>query len=277
MQPPFDFDTACALHQGRRDYQEDALIADFARGTDVGLAVLADGMGGHAAGDVASKIVVSEVFGELMFQRGDTPRFEAQVTEALRNAALSANACLKEHVDAYPDTQGMGATLVATVIVQRNLYWLSVGDSPLYLYRDGLLIQLNEDHSMAPQIDFMVENGLMEQEEADTHPDRNVLTSVLFGEPIPRIDCPSEPVELEDGDVVLVASDGLQFLPNAEIKAILNAHFDAGSATIADHLLSSVQALDDPDLDNVSFSVIKVSDKQATQAVADVAGLRCAG
>lgn len=277
MQPPFDFDAASALCQGRRDYQEDALIADFARGTDVGLAILADGMGGHAAGDVASKIVVSEVFSELLFQRGNAEEFEGRVTQALKNAAHSANDCLKAHVQACPETRGMGATLVATVVIQRRLYWLSVGDSPLYLFRDGLLIQLNEDHSMGPQIDFMVENGLMKPEEAQAHPDRNVLTSVLFGEAIPRIDCPVEPVELEDGDVVLVASDGLQYLSTSQIKAILNAHQDAGSNRIADQLLQGIQDVDDPDLDNVSFSVIKIKEAEATQSKAAGSGLRCAG
>jgi protein phosphatase len=252
------------------------LIADFAKGTDVGLAVLADGMGGHAAGDVASKIVVSEVFSELLFQRGDARQFEARVTEALRNAAHSANACLRDHVLAQPETRGMGATLVATVVIQRNLYWLSVGDSPLYLFRDGLLIQLNEDHSMAPQIDFMVENGLMGSEEGQSHPDRNVLTSVLFGEAIPRIDCPGEPVELEDGDMLVIASDGLQHLSTPAIKSILTAHREAESAVIADRLLDGIHAIDDPDLDNVSFSIIKIKEAPVLRtAEAAPGGLRC--
>jgi protein phosphatase len=210
-----------------------------------------------------------------MFRRGDPETFEASVNDALLNAAHAANACLKAHVEACPETRGMGATLVATVIIQRNLYWLSVGDSPLYLYRDGLLIQLNEDHSMAPQIDFMVENGLMEPEEAQAHPDRSVLTSVLFGEAIPRIDCPADPVELEDGDVLLVASDGLQYLSPSQIKSILSTHQHADSNSIAEQLLNGVEQVDDPDLDNVSFSVIKVKDAQSEPR--SETGLRCAG
>ena len=281
IQTPFQFDVATALCRGGRDYQEDALVTDFARGSDVGIAVLADGMGGHAAGDVASKIVVSEVFSELMFRRGNADALEREVTLALRDAALSANACLKHHVETYPETFGMGATLVATVIIKRNLYWLSIGDSPLFLYRDGCLIQLNEDHSMAPQIDYMVETGLIRPEDARDHPDRNVLTSVLFGEPIPRIDCPEEPIELEDGDLLIVASDGLQYLPNEEIKSVLALNRDANCANIADHLLARVEALDEPDLDNVSFSVIRISDADQlsgpVSAPSQITGLRCAG
>ena len=71
MTPVFDVQTASALSKGKRSYQEDAIICDITRSTDVGLVVLADGMGGHAAGDIASKIVVTEVFSELLFRKGE--------------------------------------------------------------------------------------------------------------------------------------------------------------------------------------------------------------
>lgn len=281
MQPVFEFDAACALSKGQRSYQEDAIIADFARGADVGLAVLADGMGGHAAGDIASKIVVTEVFSELMFHRGDPNVLEEGITATLRDAAMAANTCLREHVRAHPDTRGMGATLVATVIVGRNLYWISIGDSPLFLFRDGTLRQLNEDHSMAPQIDFMVKSGLLGAEEGKGHPDRNTLTSVLFGEAIPRIDCPQDPLELQDGDVIIVASDGLQFLPDDQIEALLRQQSGQASADIADSLLERLMRLEDPDLDNVSFSLIQVQDATVPSGRAaergDEAGIRRVG
>lgn len=281
MLPAFEFDAASALSKGQRSYQEDAVIADFSRGSEVGLAVLADGMGGHAAGDVASKIVVTEVFSELMFQRGDVARFEETVTGNLFDAAMAANACLRQHVENYPETRGMGATLVATVIINAHLYWISIGDSPLFLFRDGELSQLNEDHSMAPQIDFMVKSGLLDDEEARCHPDRNTLTSVLFGEDIPRIDCPKDPMELRAGDLLIVASDGLQFLSNDEIAGVLRADPSAQSAEIADSLLSRLDQLQDPDLDNVSFSVVKLHNRPS-RAVADRVAeregiMRCVG
>lgn len=281
MQPVFEFDAVSALSKGQRDYQEDAIITDFARGADVGVVVLADGMGGHAAGDVASKIVVTEVFSELMFQRGAASRFGPEVPGTLRAAAMAANACLKDHVQAYPDTRGMGATLVAAVVAHRHLYWISIGDSPLFLFRAGELIQLNEDHSMAPQIDFMVKSGLLGKEEAEKHPDRNTLTSVLFGEDVPKIDCPDAPVDLQDGDILLVASDGLQFLCNEEIEAALRRNGSSPSADIADDLLQRVTALDDPDLDNVSFSIIKIQDYGKADLAQDKpderSGMRCVG
>lgn len=280
MRPPFDFDAASALSKGQRSYQEDAVIADFSRGAEVGVAVLADGMGGHAAGDVASKIVVTEVFSELMFQRGDLETFQTGVTTYLMDAALAANDCLRDHVGAHPETRGMGATLVATVIIGKNLYWISIGDSPLYLFRDGGLSQLNEDHSLAPQIDFMVKSGLLDAQDALRHPDRNTLTSVLFGEDVPKIDCPQDPLELRPGDILIVASDGLQFLSEDQITTVLNANADAQSSEIADILLEGVHQLNDPELDNVSFSVVKLTDAHQSNAQADVGkaeAMRCVG
>jgi PPM family protein phosphatase len=253
------FDVASAISQGRRPYQEDALVADFSLGADFGFAVLADGMGGHAAGDVASKIVVTEVFSELKLQSGDPSAFSTSLPEILRDAAVAANDCVKGHIAAHAETTGMGATLLAPVLVGRKLYWISIGDSPLLLYRDGEVRQLNEDHSMAPQIDFMVRTGLITEEVGRNHPDRSCLTSVLGGEEIARIDCPSEPLELKDGDILIVASDGIQYLAYDEIEDLLRTHSEKPSRWLADALLSRLESHDDPEQDNASFSVIKVS------------------
>lgn len=266
MQTRFDFDAASALSQGARSYQEDAVISDFAHGAHVGIVVLSDGMGGHAAGDVASKIVASEVYSELFFHKGSVDAFEATITEALRASAMMANACLKDHIGLHPETRGMGATLVAAVIIKGNLYWISIGDSPLFLFRDGALIQLNEDHSMAPQIDFMVKSGLLSPEAGQNHPDRNSLTSVLIGAEIPKIDCPEEPFVLQDGDTVLVASDGLQFLTNNEIEIALRRTSGRQSTDVARDLMRRVAAINDPDQDNISFSVVQVRDTASQNA-----------
>ncbi len=256
--PELRYDVATVASRGQRAYQEDSLIADFALGADFGFAVLADGMGGHTAGDVASKIIVTEVFSELKLQSGDKKGFEANISQILRDAALSANDCLKGHVQTHPQTRGMGSTLVAPVVLGNRLFWISIGDSPLLLFRDGKLRQLNEDHSMAPQIDFMIRAGLIEEATGRDHPDRNCLTSVLIGAEVARIDCPSEPLELRPGDVVIVASDGLQTLNDAEMERILNEYARAPAATLARELLNEVDQAHDPDQDNVSFAVIRI-------------------
>lgn len=256
--PDISFDVASVLNRGCRDYQEDAIATDFPIGEAFGYAVLSDGMGGHAAGDVASKIVVTEVFSELKFQTSDIQGLVENMGEVLRCAAVSANECMAAHAANNPQTAGMGATLVAPVFVQNSLYWISIGDSPLYLMRDGRLRQLNEDHSLGPHIDYMVRSGMMPEEIGRNHPDRNALTSVLIGETIERIDCPERPFQLKDGDILVVASDGLQFLSNATIARILNENQGRKSADIANCLLEELRELADPEQDNVSFSVIRV-------------------
>jgi protein phosphatase len=260
------YDVATALAQGRRDNQEDAVIADFPLDGDIGFAVLADGMGGHAAGDVASKIVVTEVFSELKLQSGEAGRFEANMPAILAQAASVANECVRLHAQHNPGSHGMGATLVAPVLLGDKMFWVSVGDSPLYLFRDGELMQLNEDHSLAGQIDLLVRKGLMDQQTAENHPDRHCLTSVLIGDEIARIDCPKKPLTLRPGDIVVVASDGLQFLENSEIEGLIQEKADDSSAEIGRSLISALEALDDPHQDNVSICVIKADTGQTQKA-----------
>jgi PPM family protein phosphatase len=248
------FDVASGISQGARDYQEDAITADFPVGAEAGFVVLADGMGGHAAGDVASKIVLTEVFSELKFHFADVQSFEARAPEVLRGVADLANETLRQHTRTHPETEGMGATLVVPAMVENRLWWISIGDSPLYLFRGGKLSQLNEDHSMAPQIDFMVKSGLMPPDVGANHPDRNCLISVLMGSRIPKIDCPT--------------SDGVQFLTNAQIERVLNKYRKSRSTEIAERLLEELSRLGDPDQDNISFTLIKVNDA-SVRAVQD--------
>ncbi len=257
-QQEFRIDAASALSRGGRDYQEDSVIADFSRGAEFGFAVLADGMGGHASGEVASKIVVTEVFRTLMLHRNSREKLVADAPGVLRDTVRLANECVKKYVEQNPKTRGMGATLVASVIVGDSLHWVSVGDSPLLLLRNGKLRQLNEDHSLGPEIDLLVKKGELSAEEGRIHPDRGVLTSVVFGDKIPKIDCPAEPFQLTAGDILIVASDGLQFLSNQEIENLLLANPLSRADQLADLLIGKLEMLEEPDLDNVSMSVIRV-------------------
>jgi len=251
------FEVATVLSVGKREHQEDALLTEFPEGEGFGYAVLCDGMGGHAAGEVASAIVLETLSEKLHQHTADLSSFAHRVTEVLGKATESANDRVREFTRVNPKSKGMGTTLVATVILQDLLYWLSIGDSPLYLFRNRELQQLNEDHSMAPQIDFMVANGLLSPELGATHPDRCALTSVILGRNIERIDCPSEPFRLEPGDVLLVSSDGLQFLSDQQIASILGAAGAASAEIISQMLLGALEMLDHPDQDNASFAVIR--------------------
>lgn len=263
------YDVSSALALGARSRQEDALVTSFAQGSEIGFAILSDGMGGHTAGDLASRIIVTEMFAELTLRTAAGQLGEEDFPTLLRYAAEVANECLASHIEANPTTRGMGGTVVALLTIGNQLFWLSIGDSPMWLWRDGQMQRMNQDHSMAPQIDMMVAQGLMDAETGRDHPQRNCLTSAIIGQKLATIDCPEEPFQLMPGDVILAASDGLQYLPEAGIEAILKRGNDDDSRQLADALLEGVESVDHPEQDNTSVVVIRaeaVASKAADRA-----------
>lgn len=256
--PAYTYQASTALHVGKRENQEDAIATDFAIGEDTGFAVLSDGMGGHNAGEVASKLVVTEVFSELKLHNGRKGAYRGNVRDILLHAAELANTSVADVANGAPEAQGMGATLIVPVFTGDQLHWLSIGDSPLYLYRKGHLRQLNEDHSMAPHIDLMVRSGILAESIGRDHPDRNCLTSVLVGRAISKIDCPEDPTQLFDGDIVIAASDGVQSLPHAQMRDTIKRHERASSDQIAEELMQEILAQNDPEQDNICFAIVKV-------------------
>ncbi len=252
------YDVAAAVDKGQRDYQEDAVAIGFLEEASTGFAVLADGMGGHEAGDIASRIVVTKITDALQARLDEGDISDDAIPELLKEVALEANSSIASFVSHNRSKAGMGTTLVIPMLNDDQLYWLSVGDSPLFVYDNGTLQQVNEDHSLAPQIDLMFKSGLLDEEAAKYHPDRNCLTSVLMGDEIPKIDCGKPPVTLLPGNIVIASSDGLQFLSDDEIAAVVKKHSDSSSEDIAQALMAAISDLDDPDQDNVSVAVIKV-------------------
>lgn len=257
------YDAASTAAIGRRDLQEDAIVMHFPEGSGLGYVVLADGMGGHAAGDVASKIVVQEFFAALRQHLEDPANLERNMGAILRDAMDRANDEVARRAADWPDQTGMGSTLVAPLIVRNRLYWISVGDSPLYLLRGSRLTRLNQEHSMARRLDRMVLNGQLSQKDADRNPDRDCLTSVLLGANVPEIDCRDQPLDLAYGDVLIVASDGLLFIDEQRIAGVVYDNRDRTSAEISALLLQEIRSQDDPYQDNVSIGVIKVGRPEA--------------
>lgn len=251
-------DVASAISIGNRERQEDALAANFSVGTEFGFAVLADGMGGHAAGDRASGITVTEVFSELKMLSEDPALVEQDIQQILLEAVAGANQCIALYAQQNPEAHGLGSTVIVPVCFGDRLYWISIGDSPLFLFRDGNLVQLNEDHSMSQRIDQMCRDGVISFDEAKSHPDRNCLMSVLSGQKISRIDCPKNHIKLQQGDIVVAASDGLQFLSDEQIRCTLDSVANQSSAKISAKLLREVDKLGHPDQDNVSLCIIKL-------------------
>ncbi|WP_420583994.1 PP2C family protein-serine/threonine phosphatase [Ruegeria sp.] len=253
------YDIALILDQGQRDTQEDAIAARMFDAANAGYVVVADGMGGHAAGEVASDLVLSAWRAALDAElEGDTPT-EAALIDALPLAAMQANALIAGHCEEQGDGFNMGSTLLGVLLLDQRVYWISIGDSPLYLFRDGALKQINEDHSMAPVIDAQVTDGTLTEAEAQAHPDRNQLTSVIMGAAIPKVDCPEDPLGLTASDVLILGSDGLQYLSDTEIQAVLQNNPDALAQDVADALWQALKAKGDPDQDNVSIGVVKLT------------------
>ncbi|HTE80414.1 MAG TPA: protein phosphatase 2C domain-containing protein, partial [Reyranella sp.] len=137
-----------AQHQGARPYQEDSWALKPLADSSL-LAVLADGMGGHAGGAVASKVAV------------DTAVASVEKGVSLGAALQAANRAVGAKAAGDRNLTNMGATFVAVTAKDDEMHWVSVGDSPLYLVADGKIERLNADHSMAPQIDAMVARGLL--------------------------------------------------------------------------------------------------------------------
>lgn len=254
----FEFDVASASIQGSRKNQEDAMLAHFPMGQATGFAIVADGIGGHVAGNLASAMVTTEMFTHLKMQEPHLATGALNVPFALRQAVTEANSKIAEHIQRNSDTKGMGTTVVAPVIRGDRLSWISVGDSPLYLLRDGALRQLNQDHSMAPQIDMMVKSGAMKADVAKDHPDRNLLTSVINGEEISDIDCPKTAIQIKEGDILIAATDGVQSLSNAVLAKTITKGVSQSAIELVRGLLAEVEAVDNPDQDNTTFVVIKV-------------------
>jgi protein phosphatase len=191
-------------HQGARPYQEDSW-ALRTLGDGSLLAVVADGMGGHAGGAVASKVAV-EAFVHAMEQGGGLP-----------DGLAEANAAVGKTAAGKAELFGMGATLVAAQVRGDEVRWISVGDSPFYMVSAGELVRLNADHSMAPQIDALVKRGMMTEEEAEHHPGRHTLREAVMGQPLSLVDKGSR--RLGPDVKLLLCSDGVQSLSEAEIAA----------------------------------------------------------
>lgn len=248
-------DACTILDQGRRDMQEDALLCAESLGAQMGFTVLADGMGGHGGGEMASKIAITEAMRVLLESTCEPYDLDRRMPAILGRAVEVANAGIRTHVGTMPEYAGMGSTIVAVARVGDLLWWASVGDSPLYLHRDGRLTRLNADHSLGPGIDRLAAAGQISMEEAAVHPDRSVLTSALTGGRISQLDCPPEPIGLRPGDTLLVASDGIATLTPAAIGTLLNRHPRSASFDLGSALLDAILGCDCPNQDNIAVSV----------------------
>lgn len=263
------FRYASRASQGARSYQEDAaavwpgdgdLVPKGDRSAPKGakvVGILADGMGGHAGGALASSTICSTFLAHVLAP-------DVDVRTALEGGLKAANTAIGAKVREKPALAGMGATLVGVAFGAGGLSWISVGDSPMYLLRKGKLEQLNADHSLAPVLDRMVTEGRLTAEQARSDPRRHLLRSAVTGEEIELVDRPSDPRPLEAGDIIIVASDGIHTLDHDEIKGIVTKQTANGPAAMAEHLIKAVDAAGEPHQDNTTVIVVQVEPSATT-------------
>ncbi len=251
----FNFEITGSQVDGDRDYQEDAFLITHLGDTNNGgayLVIVADGMGGHAAGNVASNIAV-QTFNKCVSSKYPCDN----ISQVLRQAVKEANAAITETIRETAALKGMGCTLVAALFEKDSMRWVSVGDSHLYLVRDEKLEHKNADHSYGGFLDKMAAEG--NEMEPTSGYSRNMLLSALTGEEIADIDCPDEPFLLHDADRVIVSSDGLDTLSEGKIIQLCTQTDSAKACT--DSLLDAVEAEQIPRQDNTTVVVVDVQSK----------------
>jgi protein phosphatase len=201
-----------------RPHNEDALLV----APDAGVFAVADGMGGHAAGEVASRIAI-EAVDELLAHENKLPD---DVPARLKRIIQEANRRIAERIQKHPECAGMGTTLVLAAMSASTVWLAHVGDSRAYLLRNGTIRQLTSDHSF---VNELVRLGMLTREQASRDPRRNVVTRALGSDPAVAPDVIEEPCE--PGDVLLLCSDGLNtMLPD---DRILQAVADGGDLEAA--------------------------------------------
>tara|TARA_B110000211_G_C14055677_1_gene543215 strand:+ start:1169 stop:2095 length:927 start_codon:yes stop_codon:yes gene_type:complete len=259
-----EFEIASDQIDGARDYQEDTYMVTELEQADNGktcaLAILADGMGGHTAGNVASSIAV-KIFNKS-FQSSFPPiEVEAALTEALN----VSNEKIRTSVKEKPALRGMGCTMVAAYLDDDDLYWVSVGDSHLYLIRERELIKPNANHSYGAYLDMMKGQGIELEEQVGMS--RHMLMSAITGEKISNIDISETPIKVRPGDRVIVASDGLDVLGTGAI-----IQYSSWSATASECVCALFKAVEDANKinqDNTTLIVIDIKEKLVHEAVVE--------
>ena len=248
-----------------RDHNEDSILILGGEKSPLGvdaLLVVADGMGGHAAGEVASRMAVDGIIG-LMSRSDDLPnaegpeylRFLGEIVQQVNNTIFQAGQ--------DEDKRGMGTTCTVAVVRGDQLFVSHVGDSRAYLLRSGDLHQITQDHSW---VEEQVRQGTLSPEEARNHPNRNIITRAVGLEP--KVEVDGYLVGLANKDILLLCSDGLTtMIEDSQIAEILSANepVEACRALID-------AANDQGGHDNITVAVGRVIAKPGTTLPVDADG-----
>lgn len=246
---------ARATHTGMvRSHNEDSIAAD----AEIGLAVLADGMGGYNAGEVASGIATALIASETreaMIRQSphevDRTTGSPLAMTLLRDIIAKANTSIFQSANSQPQYAGMGTTLVVTLFCNNQITIAHIGDSRCYRQRGGKLEQITRDHSLLQE---QIDSGLLTKEAAKRSQNKNLVTRALGIEPAVEAEIHTYPAQ--QGDVYLVCSDGLNdMVEDDDIEMTLEA-LSANLQLAAEQLVQ--MANDNGGRDNISVVLIKV-------------------
>ena len=238
-----------------REHNEDAVVTDL----DIGLVILADGMGGYNAGEVAAELAANTVT-KLMREaasrssRGETDQESGLMRQSigLRNAVARANKIIWQTAQTQPNCQGMGTTLAACMFFDDRVSIAHVGDSRVYRLRNDRFEQLTLDHSLLQEL---VDRGFYSREEALRSTNKNYVTRALGVESVVEVEVQEETVEV--GDIYLVCSDGLTDMVEDEDIHLTISTFSANLQTVAEQLIGL--ANENGGRDNVTVALAEVN------------------
>jgi PPM family protein phosphatase len=223
------------------------------------LFMVADGMGGAAAGEIASQMATESVLTALRDRWVAAPRHDAEsFAAALRVAAESANGTIHDYATRHPENRGMGSTATVAGLLNDTLYVAQVGDSRAYLVRDGVARQLTKDQSLVQRL---IDAGELTEEEAEHSDRRNIILQALGPEPMVRIDLTHQRVSR--GDVLVLCSDGLSGQVRAdEIGRVVGE--DADLVSVCKRLIDMANEAGGPD--NITVVVARFEGDALTDA-----------
>lgn len=248
-----DIDVGVCSFVGTREEQQDALFCSVLE--EMTVVILCDGMGGMHFGARAANAAI-DVMKQQMDQR---PNFQQDVPAFFEQAIPTLDAAILNLADEYPDSCRAGTTIVCVVIVQNSLYWLSVGDSRLYILRQGEMVCATRDHNYLFTLNYLLSEGRINQTfyEQEKEKKGGALTSYLGMGGVEFYDISQSPFSLSQGDILLMTTDGLyKALTDEEIGIVLQSHKDAQK--VADQMISLVKEKNISGQDNTSFVVLKI-------------------
>jgi len=224
-------------------YWESEDDAEFERKGRV--AIVADGMGGYEGGQEASRMAVDAMLKVYQDFSGNDPQ------QALIEGLQAAHDAIRQYGLEHPALRGMGTTCTALAIANHALYYVHVGDTRLYLIRDRRIVQVTRDHSYVGRL---VEAGMISREEAESHPQRNILTAAVGTNPELFMDSPERSEPLRAKDVLLVCTDGLWgVVHDAEILAAVEKNDPEGAGRA---LIELARERGGPD--NITVSILRL-------------------